>query len=280
VPIAKVDRHWKGVNVVESRTQNADVLRAKLRSKRICIGAAITFADATVTEALCNYLDFIWVDMEHIPFSLETVQAHMMATKGSETVPFVRVAWNDPVLIKPVLDMGAAGVIAPMVCSAEEAARLVTACLYPPQGIRGFGPRRPANYGLSMTPKFCLEANASVFPIAQIEHITAVDNIDAILSTPGLTAIMIGPFDLSGSMGYPAEPHHPKVLEAIDHVIARAKKADIFVGMGVTDNPESVKKWIDKGVSLIFIPPDYMLMLQATRQFIQVIRNQGEANAG
>jgi 2-keto-3-deoxy-L-rhamnonate aldolase RhmA len=254
--------------------QGINPLRAKLQSKAICVGAAITFADPTVTEALCNYLDFIWVDMEHIPFSLETVQAHMIATKGTQTVPLVRVAWNDPVLIKPVLDIGAAGVIAPMVSTAEESARLVSACMYPPDGIRGFGPRRPANYGLSMTPQFCQEANASIFPIAQIEHITAVNNIEEILATPGLAAIMIGPFDLSGSMGYPAQPHHPKVLEAIDRVIAAAHKAQVFVGMGVTDNPDSVRKWIDKGVSLLFIPPDYMLVLQAARQFVDVIRDQ------
>jgi 2-keto-3-deoxy-L-rhamnonate aldolase RhmA len=252
--------------------QSANVLRSKLKNKTICVGAAITFGDATVTEALCNYLDFIWVDMEHVPFSLETVQAHMIATKGTDVAPLVRVPSNDPVLIKPVLDIGAVGVIAPMVCTAEEAARLVAACLYPPQGIRGFGPRRPANYGLSMTPQFCQEANKSIFPIAQIEHIKAVENIKSILATPGIAAVMIGPFDLAGSMGYPAQPHHPKVLEAIDRVIAEANKAQVFVGMGVTDDPASVRKWIDKGVSLLFIPPDYMLMLQAARQFIEVIR--------
>lgn len=253
------------------------MLREKLRKGTVCIGSAISFGDATVTEALCNYLDFIWVDMEHVPFSLETVQAHMMATKGSTVAPLVRVPWNDPVLIKPVLDMGAAGVIAPMVCTADEAARLVSACLYPPQGIRGFGPRRPSNYGLSMTPKFCQEANASVFPIAQIEHKTAIKNINGILATPGLAAVMIGPFDLSGSMGYPAQPNHPKVLAAIEHVIARALKAKVFVGMGITDDPDSARQWIDKGVSMLFIPPDYMLMLRAAKQFVDVIREQEKA---
>jgi 2-dehydro-3-deoxyglucarate aldolase/4-hydroxy-2-oxoheptanedioate aldolase len=238
------------------------------------VGAAVTFGDATVTEALCNYLDFIWVDMEHVPYSLETVQAHIMATKGSDTVPIVRVAYNDPNIIKPVLDIGAAGVIAPMVCTAEEAARLVAACLYPPQGIRGFGPRRPANYGLSMTPDFCQKANTSIFPIAQIEHKVGVRNIDAILATPGLAAVMIGPFDLSGSMGYPAQPNHPKVLEAIEHVIARARNAGVVVGMGVTDDPDSLRKWIEKDVTMLFIPPDYMLMLKAAREYVEVIREQ------
>jgi 2-keto-3-deoxy-L-rhamnonate aldolase RhmA len=227
-----------------------------------------------VTEALCNYLDFIWVDTEHVPFSLETVQAHIMATKGSETAPLVRVPWNDPVLIKPILDIGAAGVIAPMVCTADEASRLVSACRYPPLGIRGFGPRRPSNYGLSMTPEFCAEANAAIIPIAQIEHATAIQNIDAILATPGLGGILIGAFDLSGSMGFPAQPNHPMVLEAIDHLIDRARKAKVTVGMGVTGDPTTVGRWIDKGISMMFIPPDYMLMLQAARQFVEAIREQ------
>jgi 2-keto-3-deoxy-L-rhamnonate aldolase RhmA len=254
--------------------ENANILRDKLHNGKTCVGAAVTFSDATVTEALCNYLDFIWVDMEHVPYSLETVQAHIMATKGTDVAPIVRVAYNDANIIKPVLDIGAAGVIAPMVCTAEEAARLVAACLYPPQGIRGFGPRRPANYGLSMTPDFCQKANASVFPIAQIEHKTAVANVDAILATPGLAAVMIGPFDLSGSMGYPAQPNHPKVLEAIEHVIERARNAGVVVGMGVTDDPDSLRKWIDRGVSMLFIPPDYMLMLKAAREYVDVIREQ------
>ena len=123
----------------------------------------------------------------------------------------MRVPWNDPVLIKPVLDIGAAGVIAPMVCTAEEATRFVAACLYPPKGIRGFGPRRPSNYGLAPAPEFCEEANATIFPIAQIEHATAVKNIDEIVAVPGIAALMIGPFDLSGSMGFPGEPNIHKV---------------------------------------------------------------------
>lgn len=250
-----------------------------MRNGKTCVGAAVTFGDATATEALCNYLDFIWLDMEHVPYSLETVQAHIMATKGSSTAPIVRVAWNDPNIIKPVLDIGAAGVIAPMVCTAEEAARLVSACRYPPEGIRGFGPRRPANYGLSMTPDFCQEANASIFPIAQIEHATAVRNVDGILATNGLAAVMIGPFDLSGSLGYPAQPNHPKVREAIEHVIERANRANVVVGMGVTDDPDSLREWINKGVKLLFIPPDYMLLLKAAREYVEVIREQEKLRA-
>src|SRR6516165_5848185 len=158
--------------------------REKLKAGQTCLGTAITFTDATVTEALCPLLDFVWIDMEHNALSLETVQAHIMATKASETTPLVRVPWNDPVLIKPVLDIGAAGVIVPLIRTAEEARRAVAACLYPPDGIRGFGPRRPSNYGRLGGPEFCRAANASVLPMVQIEHIEAVEHIGEILAVP------------------------------------------------------------------------------------------------
>src|SRR5262249_55093448 len=159
----------------------ANSFRDKLRCGELCLGVGITFTDATATEALCNVFDFVWIDMEHNALSLEAVQAHIMATKGSDTTPLVRVAWHDPVLIKPLLDTGAAGVIAPMVRSAAEARRLVASCRYPPEGIRGFGPRRAAGYGRRGGPEFCREENESVLVIAQIEHIDGVNDLDAIL---------------------------------------------------------------------------------------------------
>ena len=108
----------------------------KIRKGGVCIGVGITFTDATATEALCDLLDFVWIDMEHNALSLETVQAHIIATKASRTVPLVRVCTNDPVLIKTVLDIGAAGIIVPMVRTVQEATLAVRRCRYPPQGIR------------------------------------------------------------------------------------------------------------------------------------------------
>src|SRR5207253_437060 len=158
-------------------------------------------SDPTVTEALAGALDFVWVDMEHNPLTLTAVQGHILAAKGTEATVLVRVAWNDPVLIKPVLDMGAAGVIVPLVRTAEDVRRAVAACLYPPEGIRGFGPRRPSNYGRLGGPEFCRDANARILPMVQVEHIQAVENIEAIVAVPGLASIALGPNDLAGSMG-------------------------------------------------------------------------------
>jgi 2-keto-3-deoxy-L-rhamnonate aldolase RhmA len=160
--------------------ENATKFRDKLEQKQVCLGTCITFSDPTVTEALCPIVDLVWIDMEHNALSLEAVQGHIMATKGSDTVPLVRVPVNEPSVIKTVLDIGAAGIIVPLVRTGDDVQRAVASCLYPPDGIRGFGPRRPSNYGRRSGPEFCREANATVLPIVQIEHIDAAQTIDAV----------------------------------------------------------------------------------------------------
>jgi 2-keto-3-deoxy-L-rhamnonate aldolase RhmA len=243
-----------------------DRFRAKLARGQICLGTVISFTDPTVTEALCQVLDFVWIDMEHNALSLESVQGHIMATKGSETSPLVRVPWNDPVLIKPVLDIGAAGVIVPFVRTAEEARRAIAACLYPPEGIRGFGPRRPSRYGQLGGPEFCRAANASIMPMVQIEHIDAVANIDEILAVPGLASIVIGPNDLAGSMGLMGQPRHPQVLAAIDTVIAKARRAGMPIGIGAGDDPDVLIDWVGRGVQWLAMGGDCALLLRAATQ--------------
>ncbi len=240
--------------------------REKLTKGQLCLGTVITFTDPTVTEALSQLLDFVWIDMEHNALSLETVQGHIMATKGSETVPLVRVAWNDPVLIKPVLDIGAAGVIVPLVRTAAEARRAVAACLYPPEGIRGYGPRRPTNYGQLGGPEFCRASNASVLPMVQIEHIDAVSDIDEIVAVPGLASVVEGPQDLAGSMGLAGQPRHPEVLGAIDKVIAASRRAGVPVGIGSGDDAELLKDWLTRGIQWVTLGADCTLMLRAASE--------------
>jgi 2-dehydro-3-deoxyglucarate aldolase/4-hydroxy-2-oxoheptanedioate aldolase len=239
------------------------VFREKLRAGQLCLGTCVTFTDPTVTEALTNVFDFVWIDTEHNPQSLEAVQAHIMATKGSDTTPLVRVPWNDPVLIKPVLDVGAAGVIVPLIRTADDARRAVAACKYPPEGIRGYGPRRPTNYGRDGGPAYCRAANEAVVIIVQIEHGEAVANIDAILAVPGLTSVVIGPNDLAGSLGHPGESRHPDVLEAIETVLGAGRRASVPVGMAVGGDLAILTGWVDRGVSWLAVGADFLLLLQA-----------------
>lgn len=257
--------------------ERTETLKAKLQSGQICYGTGISFIDSAVTEAMSGMFDFVWIDMEHSAFSLETVQAHVMATKGTNATPIVRVPWNDPVLIKPVLDLGAAGIIAPQVRTAAEASNLVAACLYPPEGIRGFGPRRPSDYGRKGGPDFCRAQNEAIMTIAQIEHIDAVRNLDEILAVPGLTSIVLGPNDLAGSMGHSGNARHKDVLHAIDTVIEKALRTQVFIGVSGGD-VEALADWMAKGAQWASIANDFLLMLAGSERAVDLLRkrNVGE----
>jgi 2-keto-3-deoxy-L-rhamnonate aldolase RhmA len=249
--------------------KNADKFRQKLKRKQICIGTGITFHDPSVTEAFGNLLDFVWIDMEHNALTLEAVQGHIMAAQGADTTAIVRVPSHDPALIKTVLDMGADGIIAPNVRTEDEARRIVQACRYPPDGIRGFGPRRPSNYGRLSGPAYCKAANQSVLAIAQIEHIEAVRDIDRIIAVPGLDSVVLGPNDLSGSMGYMGEPKRPEVVQAMETVIAKARAVEFPVGSG--GDPNDIEYWVEQGVGWVLTATDYALMLRAANEVVETI---------
>ena len=252
--------------------ENAHFFRDKLAAGQTLLGTCITFVDPTVTEVLTHSLDFVWIDAEHNPLTLERVQGHLMATKGTQTTPIVRVPDNDPALIKPVLDIGAAGVIVPLVKTAEDVRLAVAACRYPPEGIRGFGPRRPSGYGTRGGPEFCRLANESIITIVQIEQAEALENLDEILAVPGLTSIVVGPNDLAASLGYIGQPRHPQNLAAIDRVIARARAARVPMGIAVGDDPDLLVEWADKGVNWIAMAADYGLLVRAATQLSTRVR--------
>jgi len=252
--------------------QNAIKFRAKLKRGQLCYGSYITCTDATITEALCSVSDFLWIDAEHNALSLETIQAHLMATMAFDTAALVRVAWNDPVLIKPVLDIGADGVIVPLVRTVDDVRRAVAACRYPPDGIRGYGPRRASKYGQMGGPEYCRLANETIMCMVQIEHIDAVNNLDAILAVPGLTGIVIGPNDLAGSMGYMGEPEHPEVLAVMETIIAKTVKSPVYAGVSIGGAPEKFAAWANRGVQWLPLGGDISLMLSAARQFDAQVR--------
>ena len=263
-----IDRLVNGTQ--EETLKNAGKFREKLKRKQICIGSGITFYDPSVTEAFGNLLDYVWIDMEHNALTLEAVQGHIMAGQGADVTAIVRVPSHDPALIKTVLDIGADGIIAPNVRTAEEALKIVQACRYPPEGIRGFGPRRPSNYGRLSGPEYCKTANQSVLAIAQIEHIDGVRDIDRILAVPGLDTVFLGPNDLSGSMGCMGEPKRPEVVQAMEMVIAKARAAKFPVGS--VGDPNDIEYWIKQGLDWILTEPDYAFMLKAANEAVETIR--------
>jgi len=236
------------------------------------LGTCITLNDAIVTEALSDLFDFVWIDTEHNPMPLDVVQAHVMATKGSNSAALVRVPANDPNLIKPVLDLGASGVIVPLVRTVDDVRRAVAACKYPPEGIRGFGPRRASHYGQRSGPDYIRWANEHVVCVVQIELTEAVDNLAEIVRVPGLTSIVVGPNDLASSMGFPGQPGHPKVKATIEGVAKIAGEARMPIGLAWGADEKEIHDWHAKGIKWFSLANDFTLLTGYVKELADRLR--------
>ena len=148
---------------------NVDRFKQRLREGKLCVGTGVQLADPLVSEVAAEAgSDFLWIDAEHSCLGLPAVLGHIMAVRGTQAAPLVRVPYNDPNVIKPYLDMAPAGIIVPMIRSAEETRKAVAACRYPPRGVRGFGPMRNM-YGKSSMTEYLETADEDIMVIAHIE---------------------------------------------------------------------------------------------------------------
>jgi 2-keto-3-deoxy-L-rhamnonate aldolase RhmA len=187
------------------------------------------------------------------------------------TVPIVRVPWNDQVHVKQALDVGADGVLAPMVRNVAEARALVAAAKYPPDGSRGFGPRRASDYGRNIDA-YVAGANAATIVIPQIEHVETAAAIEEILDVPGVDALCIGPNDLSGSAGLLRQHDHPTVRKAIDQVLGAASARGVAVCTGITLPLERQQEWIARGARLTLLTSDVELLAGGAAAAVQAAR--------
>jgi 2-dehydro-3-deoxyglucarate aldolase len=194
----------------------------------------------------------------------------LQAVSSTRMLPVVRVAWNDAVLVKRVLDAGATTLLFPFVQNAAEAARAVASTRYPPEGVRGMaGMSRASRYGT--TPNYLKTANQQMAVIVQVESVAALASIDEIASVKGVDGVFIGPADLSGSMGVPGQPMHPEVLQAMSRGVQRCKALGVPVGtVGAT--PEHVAQYRAAGFDFVAIASDLGLMMQGARAAIGSLR--------
>ncbi len=236
------------------------------------IGPIVQLPSAPVAQLLSQVgFDWLWIDMEHGAINIETVQLMVQATKGTPTVPIVRIPWNHHWLAKPVLDTGAMGVITPFVNTKEEAAASVAALRYPPEGVRGYLPTFAASrWGLSL-PEYVKVANEEILAIVLIEHVESVEHIEDIVSVPGVDVVFVGMFDLSGSMGLLGQTTHPQVEEAAQKVLAAAKKARVAAGI-ISVTPEEINKRIEQGFQFIAVSIDALLLTSAAKGVVDQIK--------
>ena len=218
-----------------------NILKAKLQRGDDVIGTFVTLPHPDVTEVLSRMgFDWLLIDGEHAVTGLETMTVMLQAMNGSNCTPIIRPQWNDIVIIKRILDLGAHGVLVPWVNTREQAEYAVRACRYPPVGLRGYGPRRAGLFD----PDYIYTANDEIMVIVQIETREAVNNVDEILAVDGIDACYIGPFDLSLSYGL-VLPKWDDVeyLAAFDRVLEAANKAGKPAGMfAVSDNIQWAKE--------------------------------------
>ncbi len=246
-------------------SKRVNKVKEKLKEGKVSIGTWIQIAHPDIAEVLSIVgFDFVIYDTEHAPLSPESIQTMMQVMEGSGVVPLVRVAWNDAVLIKRVLDIGAYGVLVPWVNNRREGQRAVKACRYPPRGIRGCGTRRASQYGLNFEDYFGRFAQEEILVIAQIETSQAVNNLDEILSLEGIDAVFVGPLDLSISLGVPGKWQSVIFKNAIQKILGKCKEYHVAPGIPAVDLEEA-KGRISQGFQFVSFSSDTGFLLSAAR---------------
>lgn len=256
-----------------AQTEWENPVKRVLREGQPVVGATITVASPEVAAQAANLgFDFLWLEMEHSPITLETARNMILATRGLKAVPFIRVPVNELWAAKRALDAGALGVIFPFTSTPELARQAVAACRYPPEGARGFGPglatfRWPVPGGY---PNF---ADRNIMVIIIIEQARAVDQIEEIAAVPGIDVLFIGTNDLSFSLGLRGQQNDPKLKEAIARVVAAAKRHKVALGRPA--GSEQVGQFIKEGFQFFQGSSELGMMAAGARPMLQTLGKTG-----
>lgn len=250
---------------------NLERFLEKVNSGRTALGGLVSFTDPAVTELAADAgFDFVFIDGEHGVMDRNTAMLHLMAVRGTGCASFYRVPANDHTEIKRVIDFGPAGIIVPMIMNADDARKAVDAMRYPLTGSRGCGFRRCVAYGAKDIDTYWETAKKEPLVILQIEHIDAVKNLDSILEVPGIDAILVGPYDLSTSMGKSRQWFDPEVSAVYDEVALKVKTAGLLLGASMDD---TYGPWKNSDVDFIAIRCDYGAMMEGFKNAIDKFEN-------
>ncbi len=254
-------------------------VKALSRQSKPIVNGWLSIPDGFAAEVMARAgWDSVTVDMQHGLSHYESAIQCIRAINTTGTLPMVRVPWNEPGIIMKMLDGGAMGVICPMVSNRAEAEAFVGACRYPPLGYRSFGPIRSL---MTAGPKYVADSGELVLTLAMIETRESLDNLDAIMSTPGLDGIYIGPSDLSLALDRPPDQDstEPLVVETIDRILATAKKHGLIAGLH-NATAAYARKMLDKGFDLVTIGSDSRLLTAAAKVAIAEARGETVAQGG
>lgn len=252
-----------------------NTLRKRIKGGELTLGSWITIGHPNVAEILANAgFDWLVIDIEHNPIDISMVQTLITTIQSKGVAAFVRVSKNEEVVIKHVLDAGADGIIVPMICSKADAVQAVDYAKYPPIGKRGVGLARAQQYGTGFEAykKWVAE---DLVVIAQIEHIDGIKNLEEIISVDGIDGTIIGPYDLSGSMGMPGEFEKPVVKEALAKYIEICKAHKFPMGFHVVNaDPAKIQEKIGEGYRFIAYGTDFLFMGDTATKGMSVLKGK------
>ena len=236
-----------------------NAFRAGLKGGERQIGIWCSIPNALTVEMLahCGY-DWLLLDTEHSPARAEHVLGLLQAAAPYPVSCVVRPAWNDAVEIKKMLDVGAQTLLIPFVQSPEEAARAVAATRYPPAGVRGVSGMVRANR-IGAVAGYATRANEEICVLVQVETVEAVARIEEIAAVDGVDGIFIGPADLAASMGFPGQPTHPKVIDAITDATRRIRASGCPAGF-LSADPDAARAVAEAGASFLAVDVDLAVL--------------------
>jgi len=251
-------------------------VRARLARGEYVVGMPVTATslDMAALAARAGF-DFLWIEMEHSPITLETLRHIVLATRGLPAVPFARIPIGETWLAKRVLDQGVQGVIVPFTSTPDLAQQAARACRYPPRGRRGSGAGLAESTWPGTSP-YIDSADAEVMVVAVIEEASAVERVEEIAATDGIDVLFVGTSDLSFSMGYRGNMLHPEVLRAAEHVRDVAARHGKYCGRPVA-SPESLQRFADEGFRFFHAASDLTLFSEGARSWLGPL---GRAVAG
>ncbi|MBF4652043.1 4-hydroxy-2-oxoheptanedioate aldolase [Serratia marcescens] len=246
-----------------------------LQEKRPQIGLWLGLCSSYSAELLAGAgFDWLLIDGEHAPNNVQTVLGQLQAVAPYPSQPVVRPPWNDAVIIKQLLDVGAQTLLIPMIQNAEQARDAVRATRYPPHGVRGVGSALARASRWNRVPGYLQQADEQMCVLVQIETREAVKNLDAILQVDGVDGVFIGPADLSADMGFAGNPQHPEVQRTIDDAIARIRAAGKAPGI-LMANKALAQRYLEAGALFVAVGVDTTLLARVAEALADEFKRGG-----
>ena len=250
------------------------MLKEKLNKNELTLGSWITLGHPSIAEimALAGY-DWLVVDLEHTTISIQQAGDLIRVIDLCGVAPLVRLTSNDPDQIKRVMDAGAHGIVVPMVTNVDDAVRAVSATRYGPHGTRGVGLARAQKYGPGFS-QYLQYQKKDMVVIVQIEHKDAIPHLEKIFSVEGVDGFIIGPYDLSCSMGFPGEFDRPEFMDAMSQILETGLKMNVPAGLHIVEPDQSrLREVIAEGYRFIAYSVDIRMLDVAARAGISIVQN-------